>query len=327
MYMMINEVLDSLKIRGVCTAIHNNRHYRMFDVKLSPGQRIKKIESQVREIGLALKSHSMPTIDVLADEGVIRIGITTSDAAPIKFEELYEKHKASMPGGLIPVLLGEDSAGDPVWLDINTAPHLIASGATGSGKSVFLHTLIKNLEHKDDVILFLSDPKSGVEFNRYEEWATIAKDYSGTISILKYLTFEMQERYELFETLGIKSIVESPFVVPKLILIVDEMADLMIYDKDKDNPDKGLLESLVVKLAAKSRAIGIHIILSTQRPSVNVLTGLIKANFPTRVCFKVASAVDSRVILDSNGGQDLAGKGQAIINSPTHNFKVFQVAL
>src|SRR5260221_6709765 len=141
---MINEVLTALKIRGLCVDINDNRHYRIYSSKLLPGQRIRRIESQIREIGLALKSFSTPTIEVCADEGLLKIQITTAPPTIIRFDELYAKHKDSKPsGGLITVLLGEDAAGELVWLDINKAPHIITSGTSGSGKSVFLHTLIK----------------------------------------------------------------------------------------------------------------------------------------------------------------------------------------
>jgi len=327
MVMMINDVLAGLKIRGVCVDLKDNRHYRIYSIKLLPGQRIRRIESQIREIGLALKSFSTPTIEVCAEEGLLKIQITTAPPAIIKFDELYEKNKHTQPPGLLQMLLGESVDGEPIWLDLSKVPHLLTAGSTGSGKSVFVHTIIKNIEKRSDVLLYLSDPKS-VEFNCYSETAaSIAFNYNDTLRILRHLVWEQEERYALFNSINLRSIEDSPFAVPKIVFILDELADLMIYDKDKNNPDKGLLEKLLVQLAQKSRSIGIFLILSTQRPSIDILSGIIKANFPGRVACKVATGTDSRVILDRVGAECLAGRGDAILSAgPFENLR-FQVAL
>lgn len=327
--MMINEVLHSLKIRGTCVAIRDNRHYRIYDVVLDGGQRLKKLESQIREIGLALKSHTVPILEVKNNEGIVSIHTTISDPKPLSLFYLQEKHKDSTPkDALLPLLLGEGSDGKPVWIDLSITPHFLLAGATGSGKSVLLHTIISNIKDRNDVQLYIADPKSGTEMACHSEIATsVAYDYEGTLRIIRHLIWEMEDRFDLFQATGIKSIKESPFIVQKIVFVIDELADLMFQDKDKNNPDKGLFEKLLVQLAAKSRSVGIFIIAATQRPSIEVISGLIKANFPGRIACKVATSYDSRVIIDQTGAQDLIGRGDALLFGSNYDNLRFQVAI
>lgn len=324
---MINSILQSLKIKGECKGITDHRHYRLYDIELAPGQSLRKLESHVREIGLALRSLNQPAIIPIPERGIVRLQTTARKPNVLWFDKLYESCKNDKPEGLLQFLVGEQNDGAPVWIDFAKAPHMLVAGGTGSGKSSFLHTIIANCLKRDDIWLYLADPKHGVEFYKYEDYANvIVHTYDETVSMLENLHADMEQRYELFRKLGIKNIAESPFVAPKIMVIIDEVADLMLRDKDKKNPNRGQFERLLIGLAQKSRAVGIHIILATQRPSVDVLTGLIKANFPSRLACKVSSSVDSKVIIDQAGAENLGGRGEAILNHDNHYGIRFQVA-
>lgn len=317
----MDEVLRSLKIKGRCKAVRDYRHFRLYDVELNAGQSIKKLESHAREIGLALRSRSVPIITMVPENGIVQIQITTGQAAAISFDELYERSLSSKPDGLMTFLLGEEANGNPIWLDMASNPHMLVAGSTGSGKSVFLHTLIANVLKRNDINLYLVDPKQGVEFSKYNDTCnSIVYDYNSAVKLLEFLSEEVERRYELFHRLNIKSIQESQYVIPKILIIIDEVSDLILQDTGK------VFQHLLVKISQKSRAVGIHMVLATQRPSVDVLTGLIKANFPARIAFKVSSAVDSKVILDCGGAENLLNRGDAILNCNKFNMIRFQSA-
>jgi S-DNA-T family DNA segregation ATPase FtsK/SpoIIIE len=227
--------------------------------------------------------------------------------------------------GTLPFVIGEAFNGSPIILDMATNPHLLVAGSTGSGKSVLLHTLIVNALKRDDVELYLSDTKK-VEFNiynseKFSDHVMIRSfDYNSTLDMLNYIHGEMERRYTILSKYEpLKDRYKKPSF-SKMLIIIDEVSDLMLFDKNK------VFEDVVVKLAQKARAVGIFIVLATQRPSVDVLTGLIKANFPARISFKVSSKIDSRVILDATGAESLAGKGDAIINNSVYNYTRFQSA-
>jgi len=318
---VLDEILSSLKIKAKCVSVKSHRHYKLFDIQLSPGQSIKRIESHVREIGLALRSLTIPIITTIPESGIVRLQVAMQESEVLPFDELYDRSIPEKPEGLLQFLLGEQANGEAVWLDIASCPHMLVAGSSGSGKSVFLHTLIANAKKRNDVMLYLVDPKHGVEFGQYgNDCNSIVYDYAGTIKMLQLLVGEVEDRFNLFRKLGIKNISESSFVVPKVVVIIDEIADLMMQDDD------GILETLLVKISQKSRAVGIHMILATQRPSVDILTGIIKANFPARVACRVSSAVDSKVIIDQSGAEHLLNKGDAILNCNNFNNIRFQIA-
>lgn len=325
--MIMDEILKSLKIRGTCKSVNEYRHFRIYDIELASGQSIKRIENNVREIGLALKSLSIPIVTTIPEKGLVRIQSTIGEPETLLFKDLYERSIDQRPEGLLPFLIGEQSTGEPVFLDLHMAPHLLVAGCTGSGKSVLLHTLIANIKMRNDIILYLVDPKSGTEFYEYSNIATTVYDYDGAVRMLERLHMEMESRYNLFRRLKIKNITESPFVVPKIVVIIDEVADLLLQDKDKKNPQRGIFEKLLISIAQKSRSVALHLILATQRPSVDIISGLIKANMPGRIACKVSSSVDSKVILDQSGAENLLGRGDALINTEKYHNVRLQVAL
>src|ERR1700748_512539 len=202
---VLDKILSSLKIKAHCESIKSHRHYQLYDIKLEPGQSIKKIESNVREIGLGLRSLTVPFVTTIPESGIVRLQVATKEAETIHFNDLYERSIHLKPAGLLPFLLGEQANGEPVWLDMATNPHMLVAGFTGSGKSVLLHTLIANVKKRNDVMLYLVDPKNGVEFGQYaNDCNSIVYDYAGTIKMLQLLAGEVEERYNLFRQRGIK---------------------------------------------------------------------------------------------------------------------------
>jgi len=218
---------------------------------------------------------------------------------------------------LLQLLLGEDTKGLPLWFDMETAPHMIIGGATGSGKSTLLHSIIANLLVMDNVMIDLIDTKN-IEFFKYNDRfdrIAVACDYDRCIEVLENLYEEMEERYKIMRDGGI---VDDYF--PYHVLIIDEFADLVMQDVGHT------MQKLLCGLAQKCRAAGIHIILATQRPAASILSGEIKANFPARIALKTASGIDSKIILDSVGAEELNGFGDAIIKSNEHYYSRFQSA-
>jgi S-DNA-T family DNA segregation ATPase FtsK/SpoIIIE len=315
----LNNIFADLNINAKCFSCRKHRHFAFYDVKLGAGTKIKKIESSSREIALGLLSKSNPIISSVPEEGILRIKTTFKSNEVIDFNNLLQSHKNKL-SGILPLLLGETDYGEPLWLDMADMPHLLISGTSGSGKSTLLHTIISNVINLSNTWLYLIDPKR-VEFNKYTKASVIGKSYKDAISILELLNTEMESRYNLLSSLKKNSIEQCPELFSRILLIIDEVSDLMIQDKNNK------FETLLINLAQKSRAAGIYIILSTQRPSVDVITGLIKANFPARIACKVSSSIDSKVILDQIGAESLIGRGDAIIFSPKHNYVRFQVAL
>lgn len=318
----MNDVLSSLNVDATCIAAERNRHLAFFDVQTNK-TKVSKLESLSREISMGLRSKTNPIITLIPEEGIVRFRCAMREADTILFEELYKKHTA--PDGILPFLLGECDNGEPLWLDMATNPHMLVAGSTGSGKSVLLHVLIRNAMLREDVELMLIDPKFGVEFSKYEDQCSLAKDYDEAVSFLEMLNDEMNLRYQRMAQLKVQSIEKSNIFFKKL-LIIDEVADLMLIDNAKSNKNKGKFESLLCSIAQKARACGIYIVIATQRPSVDVITGLIKANFPARLACKVSTATDSKVVLDRSGAETLLGRGDAILNSAKHHYARFQVA-
>jgi DNA segregation ATPase FtsK/SpoIIIE, S-DNA-T family len=319
----VNDILKSFNIDATCIDANRHRHFAFFDVKLKPGVKINDMMKYSREMQLELRSKMELSAKIIPELGVVRLQTVMDDSSTLHFEELYKRTPRKQ--GILPFLLGETDEGKPLWMEMNNNPHLLVAGCTGSGKSVFLHNLIANIAKIKNSEIFLIDPKL-VEFNVYDDERFkpvkfIARNYDQAIKVLDHLREKMEKRYVALAKLGLKSIEDRPGLFHKTVLIVDEVSDLMLQDKQTKE-----FEELIVNLAQKARAAGIYIVLATQRPSVDVLTGLIKANFPARVSCKVASKRDSLIILDEQGAESLAGRGDGILKNTTHNAARFQVA-
>lgn len=317
-----NQILKSFKIKATCVAINQHRHFSFYDLELAPGTRVNKLHQFSNELALALRAKSSPIIKIMAEQGIVRLQLAHKKADLLK---LFEMYNASEAKGFLPFLLGETNEGKKLWVDMSQNPHLLVAGSTGSGKSVFLHNLIANAAKHRDVKLYLVDTKK-VEFSPYDKAefsglvSSVAKDYASACNLMDHLMNLMEMRYSYLDSIGASNINQIPLSMDKIVVIIDEMADLMLADRS------GQFENSLVKLAAKSRAAGIYIVAATQRPSVDVITGLIKANFPARLACKVSSRVDSQIILDYPGAENLMGQGDAIFKSPTCDSIRLQVA-
>jgi S-DNA-T family DNA segregation ATPase FtsK/SpoIIIE len=323
----LNKALFGLKINAKCVSVRQNRHMAFCDLKLDDGCKVKKIENCAPEIALAIGSKTEPIVKSIPSQGIVRLHIVMEHPSILPFDNIYSNSEAD-PNALLPFLLGETDDGKKLWTDFAKNPHTLIAGSTGSGKSVLLHTLIKNVFRLNEtgnfnIRLVLVDPKS-VEFSKYRGAKNvdhIATKYNETISILKWLETIMENTYAAFTDVGVNSVDDLQRDYPKYFLIIDEVADLMLQDKSTHE-----FERLLCRLAAKGRAMGLSIVAASQRPSVDIITGSLKANFPARIACKVASKMDSKVILDQSGAETLV-RGDCIIHNYDNDFVRFQVSM
>lgn len=312
----LNSILDAFKVAAICRDFHEYKNACSYDIELKPGTRLKDLEKYSTEFSLALRTYSKPRINVLPESGVVRFEFLKSKGEKITLCELGQT--AIRPSGELTCLLGETLEGTPLWVDLAKNPHMLVAGCTGSGKSTTLHTIIANMLLYPKVQVFLMDPKR-IEFFLYDDEkiknTQVVYDFDQCVAMLEFLNEEMDQRYAQIKE---RKVDVTNF--PYLVLIIDEFADLRLQDHSN------VFHKLLCRLAQKSRAARIHIILATQRPSVNVVDGMIKANFPARLSCKVASHIDSRVILDATGAEDLVGLGDSIINNNEHTLQRFQAA-
>ncbi len=326
----MNEVLQGLGIQGTCVRAEAHRHLAFYDIRLDrKSSALSKLRRSAQEIALHLRTKTVPIMRLVPEEGIVRLQVALKDAQPVSLNSLYKGEW--IPDNMVfPMLLGENDEGKKLWMDVNHNPHLLVAGGTGSGKSTLLHTLIANALfihalRVRNVQVYLSDPKR-VEFTEYRDpsLSDVVRDVASTCeevtSQLQYIYKLMEHRYREMHSIGMRSVEENPKHFPIILCIIDEVADLFMQDKG------GKLQTLVVKIAQKGRACGIFLTLATQRPSVDVITGLIKANFPGRIACKTASRKDSEVILDRPGAETLLGRGDAVLQNMKYESVRFQVA-
>jgi DNA segregation ATPase FtsK/SpoIIIE, S-DNA-T family len=302
---------------------------------------VRQFANLANDLALAMRAPSIRVVAPIPGRGAVGVEVPNPTAEIVMFRELLESRDFQGARAALPIALGKDLEGKPVVADLAKMPHLLIAGATGSGKSVCVNTLITSLvyRHTPRTLRFLMvDPKM-VELSVYNVLPhlrhKVVTDNRDAAAVLKWAVLEMQERYELLAANGARNIqdfnrkvhegakLKAPKeqavalgnpdylggVLPYIVVIIDELADLMMTVQ-------GEVETPLAMLAQKARAIGIHLILATQRPSVNVITGLIKANFPSRIAFRVASQVDSRTILDGVGAESLLGNGDMLFIPP-----------
>lgn len=308
-----NDILQSFNIKASCVNHKRVDSYFYYDLKLNPNARVKDIQKFSDEISLALKTPCKPSIKVLHNKGVVRLEFAAVRTAPLKLLDGFVNR--GIPKGEINCLLGQTVDGTRMWMDLAANPHMLVAGTTGSGKSTLLHNIIANLFNYNDVSLFLVDPKR-IEFAEYETrmGVPVINTYDDALKLLNNLLEVMEDRYDRLRA-GVASRDLKPIVV-----IIDEFADLIMQDKEDE------FYIALCRLAQKCRAARIHLVLATQRPSVNIINGTIKANFPARIGCRVASHVDSKVIMDASGAENLLGKGDALIRDNTRFMERFQVA-
>jgi len=293
-----------------------------FELALESGQKISSIQSVSNDIALQLRAESVRLLAPIPGKAAVGIEVPRKNRAQIFLRDILESDTFTRCSARLPIILGENVVGDSIVADLSSMPHLLIAGATGSGKSVCIHSIILSMFfkfHPEDLKLLLIDAKM-VELTVYNGCphllSKVQINVAGAVASLKWVVFEMERRLKLFSQAGVRDIsgfIETGEKLPYIVVIIDELADLMsVAQKD--------MELVITRLSQMSRAAGIHLILSTQRPSVNVITGVIKANLPARISFKVISKIDSRTILDSQGGETLLGKGDMLYLQPGSSF-------
>ena len=349
------ETLRTFKVEGSIAGRTTGPVVTQFEVVPAPGVKAGRIMALADDLAITMRAPSI-RVAPIPGKGAVGVEVPNPTAHMVSLRELFETDEWERGRAVLPIALGRDLEGKPVVADLARMPHLLIAGATGSGKSVAINTIITGLVYRytpRDLRLLMVDPKM-VELSVYNALPhlrhKVVTNNHDAAAVLKWAVFEMNRRYELLQVNGARNLadfnrkvgegkplrnpprpkptittvsaeapdtppepVESETygdgVLPYIVMIIDELADLMMTVQ-------GEVETPLAMLAQKARAIGIHLILATQRPSVNVITGLIKANFPSRIAFRVASKVDSRTILDGNGAEALLGNGDMLFLPP-----------
>jgi S-DNA-T family DNA segregation ATPase FtsK/SpoIIIE len=335
------EALRTFRVDGELVGRTTGPVVTQYEIEPAPGVKVRQFATLANDLALAMRAPSIRVVAPIPGRGAVGVEVPNPNAEIVAFRELIEARDFQGARAALPIALGKDLEGKPVIADLAKMPHLLIAGATGSGKSVCVNTIITSLvyRHTPKTLRFLMvDPKM-VELSVYNTLPhlrhKVITDNRDAAAVLKWAVMEMQERYELLAANGCRNIQDfnrrlqdgSPLQTPKrpdvafedrvyrggilpyIVVVIDEMADLMMTVQ-------GEVETPIAMLAQKARAIGIHLILATQRPSVNVITGLIKANFPSRIAFRVASQIDSRTIIDGAGAEALLGNGDMLFIPP-----------
>ena len=327
----LKETLEEFKISAEVTGIRKGPVVTMFEILPAPGVKLSKIVALQDNIALRLAASSVRIVAPIPGKRAVGIEVPNENRAIVTFRELIEQNLPEYKKMAVPVVLGKDIQGEAQLLDIAKTPHLLIAGSTGSGKSVCVNSIILSILYKrnpNEVKLILVDPKI-VELKLYNDiphlLTPVITEPKKALQSLQYCLCEMERRYALLDGLGVRDIinynkrVEERHIatekLPYIVVIIDEFADLMATTGKE-------LESTIARLCAMSRAVGIHLVLATQRPSIDVITGLIKANIPTRIAFMVASKMDSRIIIDQVGAEKLLGRGDMLYASATDPFPV-----
>lgn len=319
----IENLVKELKLKVEIKHCKIENSFLILDLLLKPNGTFNKIERHSTEIALALKSLTKPLIYPITEKGIIRMELMISELETVYFNDIIQEGEFINSLYKLPLILGKCRDGELLIIDLCEMPHLLIAGSTGSGKSVLLQSLINSLLVSNrDMQFALIDPKR-VEFSYYNNldnlYCSIAKDTDSSINLLNNLMKEMNNRFHVLEKHNCRNIFDYKDRMPFIVVVIDELADLLMSSKK-------VSQELICRLAQKSRACGIHLIIATQRPSVDVVTGLIKANFPARISCRVSSYIDSRTILDRNGAENLGSNGDAIIDCSSHSFKRFKGA-
>jgi DNA segregation ATPase FtsK/SpoIIIE, S-DNA-T family len=337
------DTLRTFKVEGEIVGRTTGPVVTQFEVAPAPGVKVNRIASLDADLALALRAPSVRIVAPIPGKGAVGVEVPNPEPQTVRLREILEAQAFQRARGQLPLALGKDLTGRPYVADLARMPHLLIAGATGSGKSVCINTIITSLIYRyppQELRLLMVDPKM-VELSMYGDLPhlrhPVVTDPADAATVLKWAVLEMKRRYELLHENNARSLTEfnrrvlegqplrrtepgapegdperwtyAEGPLPYIVVVVDELADLMMtVQADIEKP--------LAQLAQKARAIGIHLIVATQRPSVNVITGLIKANFPCRIGFRVSSKVDSRTILDQNGADALLGNGDMLFLPP-----------
>ena len=317
---ILMETLRSFKVNVREITYSRGPTITRYELKPEAGTRVRAIANLVDDIALNLATSGVRIEAPIPNKPAVGIEVPNRDRATVYLRDLIDSPKFTDSKSRLTSSLGMDVGGNPIYFDIAKMPHLLIAGATGMGKSVCINSIIVSILYKakpSEVKLILVDPKK-VEFNIYKDiphlYAPIVSDPKKAAGALASAVAEMERRFELIEEVGVRDIATYNAVtendptkefMPQMVIIIDELADLMMTAPDE-------VEASICRLAQKARAAGIHIIIGTQRPSVDVITGLIKANIPSRIACTVASQIDSRTILDMAGAEKLIGRGDML---------------
>lgn len=325
---ILGETLANFKVKAsILNACHGPAVTR-YEVKPAPGVKVSKITGLADDIALNMAASSV-RIEQIPGKAAIGIEVPNQELESVQLREVLENPAFAAAKSRLTVGLGKDISGQAVFADLAKMPHLLVAGATGSGKSVCINTLITSILFKakpDEVKFILIDPKM-VELSVYNDvphlMVPVVTDSRKAASVLNWAVQEMEKRYGLIAQAGVRNVAgynklwteEPEKMLPSIVIIIDELADLMMVAPHD-------VEDAICRIAQKARAAGIYLVLATQRPSVNVITGVIKANIPSRISFAVTSQIDSRTILDASGAEKLLGKGDMLFkpqeaNKPT----------
>lgn len=317
-----------------------------FELDLAPGVKVSKISNLSKDIARSLSAIAVRVVEVIPGKSYVGLELPNKHREIVRLSEVLESESFAKSGSPLSMVLGKDIAGKPVTVDLAKMPHLLVAGTTGSGKSVGINVMILSMLYKsqpEDVRMIMIDPKM-LELSVYDGiphlLTEVVTDMKDAANALRWCVGEMERRYKLMSALGVRNLkgynqkVEEAIAageplrdpiwkpgdsmdqrppelgkLPYIVVVVDELADMMMIVGKK-------VEELIARIAQKARAAGIHLILATQRPSVDVITGLIKANIPTRISFQVSSKIDSRTILDQSGAEHLLGQGDMLYMPP-----------
>lgn len=329
---VLEETLLSFGIEAKVGQINCGPSITSFEVHPAIGVKVQKIRTLENDIALNMEAKSIRIIAPIPGKAAVGIEVPNPQPQEVGFKEMLQAYQQGSRKFHIPILLGKAVNGDYVMSDLTKMPHCIIAGATGSGKSVCINTIVMAIlmnARPDEIKLIMVDPKK-VELTSYTKLphmlAPVITEPQGACAALNWLVKEMENRYDILKQLGVRNIeafnsrtvnkgleealdMEIPARLPYIVVIIDELADLMMVSSND-------IETPIARIAQMARAVGIHLILATQRPSREVITGIIKANFPTRIAFKVASRVNSQIILDEVGAETLLGNGDMLFLPP-----------
>lgn len=325
--MKLEEALQSFKVIAKVVNATQGPTVTRYELEPEPGTKVASILKLSDDLKRSLSAVDVRIEAPIPGKSTVGIEVPNDEPSSVYLRDVLESDDFKNARGGIPVGLGKDIAGKPVITDLSKMPHLLIAGSTGSGKSVCVNTLISSIlfsRKPSEVKLILVDPKI-VELSVYDGvphlMAPVVTDMKKAASVLRWLTREMDNRYKMLSLTGHRKITSyneafPDKALPYILIIIDEMADLMMTEPE--------VEDDISRLAAKARAAGIHLVLATQRPSVDVITGVIKSNVPSRISFAVAQANDSRIILDTGGAENLLGKGDMLF-SPIGSSKPIRI--
>ena len=341
---LVEEILADFNVAVTVVGFHPGPVITRFELQLAAGVKVSRISSLSKDLARSLSVTSVRIVEIIPGKPVVGLEIPNREREMVTLRELLKSAAFEKSKSMLTLAMGKDIAGVPICADLGKMPHALVAGTTGSGKSVAINTMILSLLYKanpDQVRLIMIDPKM-LELSVYEDiphlLTPVVTDMKEASNALRWAVGEMERRYKLMSKMGVRNLagfnqviedaaergetIRDPMfqminpleddedfptlsTLPSIVIVIDELADMMMIVGKK-------VEELIARLAQKARAAGIHLILATQRPSVDVLTGLIKANVPTRISFQVSSRIDSRTILDQGGAETLLGNGDML---------------